>query len=308
MSVEVIEQKPTELSPEQAKAFIDARNKGEATPKPTQVDAVVQPEKKAEDHPSRSTSRLQRAIGREQALREAAEARATELEAKLAGTAKAAPDEDAEPKRADFASDAEYLRATQKWDKAQDAKATGKTQQTAAQQEVDKARWQDLDKKANADIETLFPDWDKVMAAAKEDEDSPEFDMTEHPTLFGLFLESDMRAPVGYYFATHPHELQAMLDMSKTPDKQIRAFHRLEGRLEKEYASSKAAQADPEKEKTAPTPQKPQGRADPQQEAQPAKPKPSSEVAARGGSPAPEEPAIGSPAWMLKRNQAQYGH
>ena len=96
-----------------------------------------------------------------------------------------------------------------------------------------------------------------------------------------------------------------MLDLK--PAEQIRAFHRLEGRLEKAYDKPEAAQATPEKGKTASTPQKLEGRAEPQQEVKPAKPKPSAEVAARGGSPAPDEPAIGSVAWMQKRNQAQFG-
>ena len=37
------------------------------------------------------------------------------------------------------------------------------------------------------------------------------------------------------------------------------------------------------------------------------KPKPSSEVATRGGVPAPEMPTPGTAAWMELRNRAQFG-
>lgn len=293
------------------KAFMEARNKGvpsvpaepekptpgKPEPAPAKADEPEQPRM------SRSMSRLQRAIGREQAMREQLQA---ELDAlKAAGKPAAAPAADTEPQRSQFASDAEYLRATQKWDREQEAKNQGKTAEDQKAQESRAAHLKAMDEKAQADI-ALIPDWDEVAKKALEDDDAPEFDPAEQPTFIALISNSDMRAFALHHFAKHPDKLQEMLDLK--PSEQIRAFHRLEGRLEREYDSNKAAQAAPEKGKTASTPQKPEGRAEPQQEAQPAKPKPSSEVAARGGSPAPDEPAIGSPAWMQKRNQVQYGH
>ena len=161
-----------------------------------------------------------------------------------------------------------------------------------------------MDEKAVADI-ALISDWDEVAKNAMDDEDAPEFDPTQQKTLMALLSNSDVRAFALHHFAKHPNKLQEMLDLK--PAEQIRAFHRLEGRLEKAYDKPEAAQATPEKGKTASTPQKLEGRAEPQQEVKPAKPKPSAEVAARGGSPAPDEPAIGSVAWMQKRNQAQFG-
>jgi hypothetical protein len=289
-----------------AAKFMEARNKGvPVVPAEPEKPAPGKPEAKAEEHeprPSRSQARLQRIIGREQALREAAERELNELRK---GTQHAAPAEDAEPQRGDFASDAEYLRATQKWDRAQEAKTAGKSAAQTQEQEQYTAHLKAMDEKAQADI-ALIPDWDEVAKKAMDDDDAPEFDPAEQPTFVALLSQSDVRAFALHHFAKNPDELQKMLDLKAA--EQIRAFHRLEGRLEKVYDSPKAAQAAPETGKTASTPQKPQGRAEPQQEAQPAKPKPSSEVAARGGSPAPDEPAAGSAAWMLKRNQAQYGH
>ena len=295
-----------ETKPEDLKAFVEARNKGEEIKKAD--PPATEPEAKKADEPEpprlprsvrRELNRLREELGAERARRELAEAGKPEP--------KAAPKEDAEPQRKDFGTDAEYLRATQKWDKAQEAKASAKTAEAGTQQEQFAAHLKAMDEKAVADI-ALIPDWEEVQKKAADDEDAPEFAPDEHPTFMAMLAQSDVRAFALHHFAKNPDALESMLALTKDPGAQIRAFHRLEGRLEKEYASDKAAQADPAKGKTADTPQKPQGRAEPQQEAQPAKPKPSSEVAARGGSPAPDEPAIGSPAWMQKRNQIQYGH
>ena len=270
-----------------SKAFMEARNKGVPAvvtepekPTPGKPEPVVsKAEEPEQPRMSRSMSRLQRAIGREQAMREQLQA---ELDTLRGATRHVAPAEDAEPDRSDYGTDAEYLRATQKWDRQQEAKQQGQLAENAKDQESRAAYLQAMD-----------------------DEDAPEFDPTQQKTLMALLSNSDVRAFALHHFAKHPNKLQEMLDLK--PAEQIRAFHRLEGRLEKAYDKPEAAQATPEKGKTASTPQKPEGRAEPQQEVKPAKPKPSAEVAARGGSPAPDEPAIGSVAWMQKRNQAQFG-
>lgn len=308
MSIEVIEQ--AERTPEELKAYIDAQNRGEA-PKPAEKPAVktepvTEPEVKKDSSRSmrREMNRLREELGAARALADLAMKKEPVVEVKV----------EVEPKRAEYPAgevgSAEFLRATMKWDQAQATKAAATTQVEAETLAQNQARWKELDAKTTEDVK-LFPDWAKVMKASQEDEDAPEIGEGEHPVFMGLLIESDVRAFVAYHFAKHPDELQAMLDLSKTPDKQIRAFHRLEGRLEKEYAKRKAAQAS-----GAPT--NPKDREHPAEAARPggtaagdstpAKPKPSSEVAARGGSPAPDEPAVGSPAWMLKQNQAQYGH
>ena len=289
------------------KAFNEARNKGEAyKPAPTAAEpAAAKPAEEPE------APRLPRSARREMnRMREEIGA----LRAKLEMGAKPAevvaqPKEEAEPQRKDFASDGEYLRATQKWDKAQEAKQTqAKTGDTAKLEEY-QAHIKEMDNKAAEDI-TKLEDWDEVAKNAAADEDAPEIDWLakENETLLAMFLQSDVRAYVMYHLAKHPDVAEKLYSLSANPGEQIRFFHRLEGRMEKEYDSThKAAQATEKapKDRTHPAEAaKPGGTA---AGAIPAKPKPSSEVAARGGSSAPEEPAIGSPAWMLMRNQAQYG-
>lgn len=312
----VAEQPAVETKPEDLRAFIKARNEGTEIKKPEA--APVPEEKKPAAEPEVRLPRSQRRQ-LNAAMRDAAEERGRRiaLEEMIASGRIAAPGKteapaaDAEPQRSQFAGGetgtAEYLRAVMKWDKAQEAKDGTKAAEAGTQQEQYAAQLKAMDEKAVADIATI-PDWDAVQKAAAEDEDAPEFDPGEHPTFMAMLAQSDVRAFALHHFAKNPDSLETMLELTKDPGKQIRAFHRLEGRLEKEYDGTKAAQAAPEKGKTAETPHKSPDRAEPQQEAKPAKPKPSSEVAARGGSPAPDEPAIGSAAWMLKRNQAQFGH
>lgn len=321
MSTAVIEQN-TEAPVFDPAKFMADRNAGKATDKPAEAKpAEAKPEAVKEPEHSESP-RLSRSNRRQlnNAIREAAEARG-ELQAyrklmeegKIAAPKPDAPAELIEPKRSDFTSDAEYLRATQKYDKAVEAKtSTG----AAAQEEQQKAFRDHLtamDTKAAEDMK-LIPDWEKVAKDAADDDDAPEFVPDEHPNLMAMLARSDVRAFVLYHFAKNPDALESMLDLTKTPEKQISAFHRLEGRLEKEYASlQKAAQAseaekpkedrehlaeaEPEKAKPGETAADRDVR----------KPRPSSEVAARGGSPAPDEPLPGSAAWIAKRNQTQFG-
>ncbi len=320
-----------EVPAESVKAFMDARNRGEQV-KPA-PDKAPDPEKAPEPAKEPEPARLPRSQRRQlnAAIREAAEERGRRLAieeimaaGKLNGhAATTAIAEDAEPQRESFpAGDmgtAAYLRATQKWDRAQEAKEKARDSESGSQAEAEKAHLRAMDEKAAADIATL-PDWDAVAKRALEDEDAPELDPQEHQTLMGLLATSDVRAFALYHFALHPDELEKMLELSKSPGAQIRAFARLEGRIEKLYSKSQAepekakpaAQADPDKDKdrkhlaeAKPEKDKPGETAG---DGKSPKPKPSSEVAARGGQPAPDEPAIGSPAWMLKRNQMQYGH
>lgn len=318
MSTTVVEQAQAEAPVFDPKKFMEDRNAGKTPEKPVAAEAQVEKTKepvKVEAEPE-AAPRLPRSVRRElNRLREelgAANERAR-LAAENKPAAKEAPKEDAEPQRKDFGSDAEYLRAAQKWDKAQELKLAEKSTVESAQTEQFKAHLKAMDEKAAEDIK-LIPDWDAVSRAALEDEDAPEFDPTEHPMLMGMLAQSDMKAFALYHFAKHPDDLQKMLDLTKDPGAQIRSFHRLEGRLEKMYDSTqKAAQAsEAEKPKedrkhlaeAEPVKAKPGETA---AGAIPAKPKPSSEVAARGGSPAPDEPLPGTAAWIAKRNQAQYG-
>lgn len=308
---------PAEAPVFDAKAYIEAANKGERPvpgkpeePKP--AEAKAEPEKPAAAAPP-AEPRLPRSVRREiNHLREqlgAERARREILEASRGSTPAAPVEDDAEPQRSAYHTDAEYLRATQKWDRAQESKAAQQTTQTAQQTEETRAHLKAMDEKAVADITALFPDWEEVSTKAAEDEDAPEFKFDEHPNLVGMLSTSEFRAHVLYYWAKNPDALQAILDMTAKPSDQIRAFHRLEGRLEKEYSKAQAAQAsEAEKPKED---RKHLAEADRPGETAAdrdvRKPRPSTEVAARGGSAPPEEPVIGSAAWMAKRNQAAHG-
>lgn len=315
----VIEQPQTEAPVFDPAKFMADRNAGRVVDKVVDKPAEAKPEAVKEPEHSESP-RLSRSNRRQlnNAIREAAEARG-ELaayrklmeEGKIAAPKPDAPAELIEPKRSDFTSDAEYLRATQKYDKAVEAKTSTSTAAQEEQQKAFRDHLTAMDTKAAEDMKTL-PDWDKVAKDAADDDDAPEFVPDEHPNLMAMLARSDVRAFVLYHFAKNPDALESMLDLTKSPEKQISAFHRLEGRLEKEYASlQKAAQApEPEKEpkdRKHLAEEKPKATPGEPQQVVPAKPRPSSEVAARGGSPAPDEPAIGSPAWMLMRNRAQFG-
>ncbi len=316
MSTTVIEQQ-TEAPVFDSAKFIAERNAGKVIEPvktaETQVEKTKEPVK-AEAEPE-AAPRLPRSVRREMnRLREELgylRAKAEAAEAKP--TAAAAPKEDAEPIRKDFASDAEYLRATQKWDKAQEAKAAEKGSADTAQTEQFRAHLKAMDEKAAEDIKTLA-DWEEVSKAALEDEDAPEFDGTEHPTLMGMLAASDVKAFALYHFAKHPDEFQKMLDLTKDPNAQIKSFHRLEGRLEKMYDSvqkpAQGSEAEKPKEDRKHLAEAEPVKAKPGETAAgaiPAKPKPSSEVAARGGSPAPDAPVPGTAAWNAMRNQAQFG-
>lgn len=316
MSTSVIEQQ-TEAPVFDAAKFIADRNAGKVN-EPAKTEQVEQKKDatQAQAEPE-AAPRLSRSVRREMnRLRE--EVGYLRAKAELAETkpaAKEAPAEEAEPMRKDFASDAEYLRAAQKWDKTQEAKTSTKTAEQGEQNQKYAEHLDAMKSKASEDMKTL-DDWDAVAAKAAEDEDAPEIDWgaKEHEVLVGLLANSDMQAFMIYHLAKNPDVAQKMYDLSKDHSAQIRFFHRLEGQLEKMYDSTqKAAQAsEPEKGKED---RKHLADAEPAKAklgetaagAIPAKPKPSSEVAARGGSPAPDEPLPGSAAWIAKRNQAQFG-
>ena len=225
--------------------------------------------------------------------------------------------DDPEPKIQDFASEGEYYRALGRWDARQEVKkAESKLEQRDTQKnelEQLKADIAAAEAKAQTDIKDLFPDWDEVSEKSAEDEDAPEFVPADHPMFMMMLARSDMKARILYHFAKNPEELERMLELTKDSNKQIAAFHRLEGRVEKLYDKPKAAQA------AEPVKEAPKDRNHPAEAVQPAgrtapsavaesdarKPRPSTEVAARGGSAPPEEPAIGSAAWLAQRNATE---
>lgn len=270
-----------------------------------------------EDH---EAARLPRSARRElNRLREqAAEERGRRiaLEEMIRGNGKQAEPkaDDPEPQREQFATDSEYNRAAGRWDARQEAKKTVAEANKGTQAEKDQAAFTAhvvaMDKKAAEDIKSI-PDWDEVAKAASEDEDAPEFSAADHPEFVQMLSMSDVKARMLYHLAKNPDVFQKLLDMTGDFGAQLSAFKRLEGKVEMLYTAEQkqeAAQASDKgkaesKDRNHPA-EAQAGRNSLERDAQ--KSRPSTEVAARGGTATPEEPAIGSPAWMAKRNQVQF--
>ncbi len=280
------------------------------------AEPVVEPEKPVKVHDPRS---LRRQINKYQKDAEYWRGRAETMQeffGKNGATANSGKDagdttqDDAEPQRNQFPTEADYIRAATKWDRAQDAKTSQSKAEEAKKNDEFRAELEAMDAKTATDIETLFPDWDEVMQASAESEDAPELDWGKNPTLAGLFSRTPYRAAIIYTWAKDPEAMQKMIDLSSDPQKQISAFHRLEGKMEILYDSKQAAQAKKPKEDSKDRThlaeaEKP---GEPVAAVKTAKPKPSSVVAATGGSSAiPDAPAPGSPAWFQARNQRKYG-
>lgn len=287
-----------------------------APAKPAEAPAAASP---AEETGEQASPRLSRSQRREhnRLLRELGEAtgRAKALEELLAKTrsdapagkeAEAeAPADDPKPKEADFKDWKEFTDALSRWAARQETKkAVAANTESAKALEQYREHLRAMDEKAQED-KKAFADWDEVAKEASED--GPEWAPAEHPQLMALIASSDVKAYLLYYLAKNPKELEQMLELTKSPTEQIRQFHRLEGRLEKLYEKSAAQAAGDKAPKDRTNPEKAEQAGATAVDRDVHKPRPSAEVAARGGSSAPEEPAVGSAAWMARRNQTQFG-
>ena len=268
---------------------------GEAA-KPAEAQAAPVEGAKPAEHDDEDEVRLPRSIRRElNKLRrengELAGRLAMVQELQAAGMSKkeatAAVDAAAptgEPQREQYASDAEFIKALAKHEAAglMAAKDAEREQQAQASQfmsGIDAATT-----KFHADVKDRFPDFAEVLEAGSAKDD---IDPAKHETFIALIAQSDERAAVLYHLAKNPDERAAILAM--TPAAQIKAFHRLEGRLER------AAAKEEEPKKTA-------------AEVDAKKAKPSGAVAAKGGMTAPAStpmliPGTNSinPAWKAEQ-------
>jgi len=242
---------------------------------------------------SRSTRRLLRQLGeaegRAKVLDELLKANQTPGDKK---PATAAAVEDPEPQAKDFTDYNKYQAELTKW---QARRETAKQLTDKEQTDAFRAQIQAMDTKAAEDRQ-LLPDFDQVAAAAIED--GPEFIPDEHPNLMGLLATSDVKAFVLYHLAKNPDEMEGMLELSQRPGEQIRAFARLEGRVEKLYGKAEDKKTDEKKPETA-------------AERDAKKARPSESVAARGGS-APQDkvsPVLAdgklNPAWKEQANMRE---
>ena len=299
-------------------AYIKARNEG--LPKPVDrvepIEKVAPAEKKADEpQPVKVPRHIRRENNR---LRE----EAAELRGKLAAyealgvkpndePAQPKGEADPEPKQTDFGSEAEYMRALGRWEARQEtAKQLSKRDEQTKEEKESielQAHVREMDAKFQKDKE-LIPDFAETAKEALEN-DELSYNAYEHPLLLGLIAHSDVRAFMLHHFAKEPADFQKMLKLKDDANGLIAAFKRLEGKVESVYSKQEpkkqeAAEAsdkskDKAKDRTGPENTE-------QARAPKALPRPSTEVAARGGTAPPEEPIPGTKAWMDKRN-AQTG-
>ena len=239
---------------------VEAKPKEEAKPEvkaeepPKVEEAKVEPPK---PHASRRERWLLKQLGKQEALTEQLNARLAELEAKSKGGDPATEPEavktDPEPQRADFASEAEFVRALGGWvarhETKQTLEAENKKQAELRSQESYLKHVQLMDAKEKEDI-ALFDDWEEVKKAGLANKETL---LRVTPALTECLELSDKRAAVLHYFCTHPEAVKRFDALAEFDDKdkqtpqsranQIQEFLRLEGRVEsyvEKYMEKKA--------------------------------------------------------------------
>ena len=229
---------------------VEAKPKEEAKPEvkaeepPKVEEAKVEPPK---PHASRRERWLLKQLGKQEALTEQLNARLAELEAKSKGGDPATEPEavktDPEPQRADFASEAEFVRALGGWvarhETKQTLEAENKKQAELRHQDEYLQRVKAMDEKATKDRE-IFDDWDEVADAGLKNKDI-KMEMTE--TMTALLATSDQRSAMLHYLTTHPDAVKRLEGFKDSPADQIQEFRRIEGRVEsyvEKYLEKKA--------------------------------------------------------------------
>ena len=315
------------------KRFLEERNSADALKregkevpgKPASVEAKtevkpeVHDEEDGEHGPSPRASRSQRRR-ENQLLREVGEltGRLSVLEQLLTKNGQSAENRavkeentDPEPQRENFQTDAAYNRALGRWDARQEATKAVETVKTEQKQSEEQRQYNEtvttMAAKCAEDIKEIA-DWDEWQKKSADDENQPEFKLDEHPILASLLATSDQQARILRFWAEHPKSIQRMLELTPNSGLQIREFAQLEGRVENLYKKAAQASEEDPKDRTHPAEAAPKGEAGRPAVAEVShKPRPTTEVTAKGGSPAPSEPPIGSKEWMAMRNRAQYG-
>lgn len=202
---------------------------------PTEEEAA-DAELKLPRHVRRELNRLRNQLGEANGRLNAYKEIGVAPKAEEKSLAKMDAPEDPEPHRNQFATDAEYNRALGRWDSRQETKKElGKRDQTAEQQQQSAQReevFNEMREKCVDDAKK-FTDWKEVMESAADTEWF-ETDLAKYPVLVALLASSDQQASIYYHLAKNPDQAKALLAM--TADQQIRAIHRLEGKVEDLYA------------------------------------------------------------------------
>ncbi len=286
-----------------AKFFADrnareaAARAGKELPKVEEKPVVAEVEKTAK--PSGGQRQLFKAIRENGRLTAENESFKLRLEAreKAGKPAEVKADPNAEPKRADFATDQEFSDARAEWKGAQGAEKVIKSKDEEIKQSAEVKRISEsfeAQMKAGADeSKGGYADWGELLKTSK----AANVDIyAEAPNLFMAFMSSEYAKDVMHEWLVKPETLTFMLETYKSdPMAALRQFHRFEGKVGREVEADKKEAAKEEKKEPA------KAIALVEKE----KPRPSRSVQAPSGESPAAEPAIGSAAWMAKRNSAK---
>ncbi len=292
-----------------ATEFIQKRNETEAAARnptlaPVVAKVIEQPATEPADQTPKLPSSVRRELNRLRTQLGEAQGEIRVLR-ELNGDKKAADAEaNTEPKRDKFTAgaqgDAEFTKALVKFTNGQEQAV--KDQNAALAQRIT-----DMGKKCEEDFK-LIPDWEAHAKAAEEDGPEIKWDAPENYQLSMLFGTSEYQALALDYYATHPEELEELVDLKGVA--QISEFRALEGHLKREYSKLKKQAMEGAGKQTATEVKEKK----PAEAARPKLPEPSESVAARGGSAPPTEVspylADGStinPVWKEMRNAKERG-
>ena len=253
-------------------------------------------------------------LGEEKARREMAEERLAAFESKSKG-GDPAPEEKvaAEPKRADFQTEEEFLRAYSAYSvdsklKPIQTKLDEKRKQREMEAHLELVRR--CDEKSSEDRE-LFNDFDEVSKS----KNAQNLKYMPGSVFEMLILRSDQRAKILYHCAKEePEELQRIADMKDGSPEQIDAFKRLEAYIKGVYRGLRKQPKLEKAKEPEPTPEPPKPVAPPKPtsaELDAKKAAPTESIAVRSGSgtaPTTPPPFLSdgktvNPAWLAYRNE-----
>jgi hypothetical protein len=162
-------------------------------------------EKHEEDKPKKTGGGFQKKIDR--LTKQLAESERQLEAARKTEPAKAAPAPvvDVEPKREDFASDADWMKATAKYIARQELKAEREEQTKKEADEARKAEFDAYNEKAIA-AKAKYDDWAEVVGQS----------ITIPPSVHAAVIEMENGPDVAYYLGTHPEFCKELMEMSQS--------------------------------------------------------------------------------------------
>ncbi len=221
----------TEPAPKEAPQPAPGADVQKPTPPAGEATAEVEAQETTEQTEAREKSRFQRRLDRQKSARVAAETETRMLReqlAKLEGQSK--PQQAAEPKREDFQSDTEYLRAAAKHDAEQAVEARLKSEREAQQgkEKQDKAAaGNEKVAKAWAERESTFQTATKDYEAVVQPFADDELQSFSREARMAI-VESEVGPALLYYLAQPKNAAEAERIADLSPARQIAELGKLE--------------------------------------------------------------------------------